>query len=90
MNTNKATRNGNGNNKVAEQLNILGGNNTAKKMAYVKSHNIVSGALGELFRSHNIKVAAAYLRKFPTVPQEVATACIHAGRASLLKGLSVA
>ncbi len=90
MNVNRATRNGNGTSKVAEQMNILGGKNTARKLAYIKSHDIVGAALGELFRAHNIEVAAAYLRKFPTVPREVATACIHAGKGALLEGLSVA
>lgn len=89
MNIVKATRNGHGNSKVAEQLNILGSNNEAKKMAYIKSNNILPEALPELFRSHNIKVAEAYLHKFSVVPAEVVSACVDAGRASLLKGLRV-
>lgn len=90
MNKEKATKNGNGNNLVAQQLSILGSNNVARKLAYVKGHNIVTGALEELFRAHNIKVATVYLQKFAVVPKEVATACVRAGRASLLKGMNVA
>ncbi len=87
---NKATRNGQGNSRVAEQMNIIGGNNEAKKMAYIKSHDIVNEVLPELFRSKNLKTAAAYLRKYSEVPHDVAVAAKAAGRGALLKGLMVA
>lgn len=87
---NKATRNGNGNSKLAEQMNIIGGNNEAKKMAYIKSHDLMNQVLPELFRSKNLKTASVYLRKYPEVPHDVAVAAKAAGRGALLKGLTVA
>ena len=86
----KATRNGNGNSRLAEQLGIIRGKNIGKKTAYLKCHNLMPEVLPELFKSCNLPLAVAYLHKFPAVPQEVAAAARNAGRSALLTGLTVA
>ncbi len=86
----KATRNGNGNSRLAEQLGIIRGKNRCKKAAYLKSHDLMPAVLPELFKSCNLSLAVAYIRKFPVVPQEVAAAAYNAGRGALLEGLPVA
>lgn len=90
MNMNKATRNGNGNSRLAEQLGIIRGKNISKKAAYLKGHDLMPEVLPELFKCNNLELAALYLHKFETVPQEVAAAACKAGRGSLLRGLAVA
>lgn len=90
MKVTKATRNGNGNSRLAEQLGIIRGKNIGKKAAYLKCHNLMPEVLPELFKSHNLSLAVAYLHKFPAVPQEVAVAAQNAGRSALLTGLTVA
>lgn len=90
MNREKATRNGNGNSRLAEQLGIIRGKNTSKKEAYLKSHNLMPEVLPELFKSANLPLAVAYMKKFTAVPKEVALAAKNAGRSALLKGLTVA
>ena len=47
----KATRNGNGNSRLAEQLGIIRGKNIGKKTAYLKCHNLMPEVLPELFKS---------------------------------------
>lgn len=86
----KATRNGNGNSRLAEQLGIIRGKNIGKKTAYLKCHNLMPEVLPELFKSCNLPLAVAYLHKFPAGPQEVAAAARNAGRSALLTGLTVA
>ncbi len=44
----KATRNGNGNSRLAEQLGIIRGKNIGKKTAYLKCHNLMPEVLPEL------------------------------------------
>lgn len=61
----KATRNGNGNSRLAEQLGIIRGKNIGKKTAYLKCHNLMPEVLPELFKSCNLPLAVAYLHKFP-------------------------
>lgn len=85
----KATRNGNGNSRLAEQMSIIGSNNNAKKEAYIKRHTIMTDALPELFRSKNLKCAVLYLKSFAIIPPEVAQAAHKAGRSGLLKGMAI-
>lgn len=87
----KATRNGNGNSRLAEQLGIIRGKNIGKKTAYLKCHNLMPEVLPELFKSCNLcRSPSPILHKFPAVPQEVAAAARNAGRSALLTGLTVA
>lgn len=70
----KATRNGNGNSRLAEQLGIIRGKNIGKKTAYLKCHNLMPEVLPELFKSCNLQLAAR--RRLPSqVPGRSARSC---------------